>query len=77
MDDFTQAEIDDYLLDRADDFALRTQIWDDLHGEYRDFVSFYEACADQGRDRAEASREWPTPDDVLRITGRGGENLHG
>lgn len=59
MIEFEQADRSDRELDRADEHELQRLDWLDLHGEHRDFVDFYEACADQGADRAEASREWP------------------
>jgi hypothetical protein len=59
VDEFDKADMDDYLIDRADEHELRQRDWDELHVITRGFVSFYEACADMGRDRAEAARETP------------------
>ena len=59
MDDFDKADMDDYLLDRADEHELGRLDWLELHEYHRTFISFYEACADQGRDRAQAAREIP------------------
>ena len=36
MDEFDKADRDDYLLDRADEQAIREQDWDELHGEWID-----------------------------------------
>ena len=44
MDEFDKADRDDYLLDRADEQAIREQDWDQLHGEeFEDRVWAYEA----------------------------------
>ena len=43
MDEFDKADRDDYLLDRADEQAIREQDWDELHGTYEDQVWAYEA----------------------------------
>lgn len=59
MDEFENAEVSDYELDRADEHELRQRDWDELHCLTRGFVSFYEACAAMGRDRREAAREIP------------------
>ncbi len=59
MDEFDKADRSDYELDRADEHELRQRDWDELHCLTRGFVSFYEACADMGRDRAAAAREIP------------------
>ena len=57
MDEFDRADRDDYELDRAEEHELRQRDWDVLHELTRGFVSFYEACADMGRDRAQAARD--------------------
>ncbi len=35
-DEFHQADLDDYLMDRADEEEIRRQDWDDLHGNERE-----------------------------------------
>ena len=44
VDEFDKADRDDYLLDRADEAAIREQDWDQLHGdEWEDRVWAFEA----------------------------------
>lgn len=58
-DEFHQADLDDYLIDRAWEHDLRQADWDDLHGAWVDRPTLDQAFKEMGRDRREAAREIP------------------
>lgn len=41
MDEFNQADLSDYLLDRADEEEIRRQDWHELHGDDRPTLAEY------------------------------------
>ena len=54
-DEYDRAEIDDHLLDLADDHDLRGTEWDVLHGNEPEHPTMAEAIAENGRARKQAS----------------------